>query len=164
VPAGSRGWLFASKTGRIPAFNPSFGPARKPSLFGESWHKNRTDARRISIYFEIRIQDIYRALSHALFIRRYKMAYDNLSPCAAEALRNIKQVKINGIMTGIAMLDESIAAVKEQQIGSDAGIRDALLAKVTRCNYVPRGAEEAYAAALLAEYHKASKTGKENHD
>jgi hypothetical protein len=80
------------------------------------------------------------------------MAYDTLSPCAAEAIRRIRQVKINGIMTGIAMLDESIAEVKEQDPGCDAAIREALLTKIKRCNYVPRDAEEAYASAILEEY------------
>ena len=41
------------------------------------------------------------------------MAYDNLSPCAAEALRSVRQVMINGVMTGFTGLDESIATVRE---------------------------------------------------
>ena len=83
------------------------------------------------------------------------MAYDTISPCAADALRKVRQVKINGIMTGITMLDESIAAVKEQNPGSDAAIRDALMKKIRTCNYVPPCVEEAYVRAIVEEYHKA---------
>ena len=83
------------------------------------------------------------------------MAYDTISPCAADALRSVRQVKINGIMTGITRLDESIAAVKEQNYGNDAAIREALMMKIKICNYVPPGVEEAYAQAILEEYHKA---------
>jgi len=76
--------------------------------------------------------------------------------CAAEALRRIRQIPINGIMTGITMLDESIADVKEQNIGSDAAIRDALMKKIRIYNYVPKSVEEAYANAIMEEYKKTS--------
>jgi hypothetical protein len=79
---------------------------------------------------------------------------DDKPCCAAEALRRIRQVKINGIMTGLTMLDESIADVKAQNPGSDAAILGALMKKIRICNYVPRGAEEAYARALMEEYKK----------
>jgi hypothetical protein len=74
--------------------------------------------------------------------------------CAAEALRRIRQIPINGIMTGITMLDESIADVREQNPGNDAAIREALMKKIKIYNYVPRGVEEAYAQALMEEYRK----------
>jgi hypothetical protein len=74
--------------------------------------------------------------------------------CAAEALRRIRQIPINGIMTGITMLDESITDVREQNPGNDAAIRDSLMKKIKIYNYVPRGVEEAYAQALMEEYTK----------
>jgi hypothetical protein len=74
--------------------------------------------------------------------------------CAAEALRRIRQIPINGIMTGITMLDESIADVKEQNPESDAAISEALMKKIKIYNYVPRGVEDAYARALMEEYKK----------
>lgn len=74
--------------------------------------------------------------------------------CAADALRRIRQVKINGIMTGITMLDESIAEVKAQNYESDSEIRSALLKKIRVYNYVPKGVEEEYARALMEEYKK----------
>jgi len=80
------------------------------------------------------------------------MKNDHIPCCAADALRRIRQIPVNGIMTGITMLDESIAAVKDQNPGSDAVIREALLKKIRIYNYVPRGVEEAYATAILEEY------------
>ena len=74
--------------------------------------------------------------------------------CAAEALRRIRQIPINGIMTGITMLDESIADVREQNPGNDSAIREALMKKIKIYNYVPKGVEEAYAQALMEEFKK----------
>jgi hypothetical protein len=89
------------------------------------------------------------------------MAYDSLSPCAADALRSIRQVKINGIMTGVTLLDESIAAVREEHLPSESAIRASLMNRLRNCNYIPPRAEEAYAAALMEEYHKALLKGEE---
>jgi hypothetical protein len=74
--------------------------------------------------------------------------------CAAEALRRIRQIPINGIMTGLTMLDDSIAEVKEQNLKTDTDIREALMKKIRIYNYVPRGVEEAYAQAIMEEYKK----------
>ena len=82
------------------------------------------------------------------------MKNDDIPCCAADALRRIRQININGIMTGITMLDESIAAVKEQNFGSDTAIRVALMKKIKIYNYVPKGVEEAYAQAMMEEYQK----------
>lgn len=83
------------------------------------------------------------------------MAYDNLSPCATDALRSVRQVKINGIMTGFTGLDESIAAVREENLASERAIRESLMNRVRATNYIPPRAEEMYAAALMEEYQKA---------
>lgn len=85
------------------------------------------------------------------------MNNDYIPCCAADALRRIRQIRINGIMTGITMLDESIAAVKEQNLKSETDARDTLMKKIKIYNYVPRGVEEAYASALLDEYKKTGK-------
>jgi len=74
--------------------------------------------------------------------------------CAAEALRRIRQIPINGIMTGLTMLDESIAEVKEQNPGNDSAILEALMKKIKIYNYVPRSVEGAYAQAVMEEYKK----------
>ena len=82
------------------------------------------------------------------------MAFDTISPCAADALRSIRQVKINGIMTGFSYLDECIAAVQEEHLASESAIRTSLMARIRISNYIPPGAGELYAAALMEEYHK----------
>ena len=74
--------------------------------------------------------------------------------CAAEALRRIRQIPINGIMTGLTMLDESIANVKEQNLKTVTEIREALMKKIRIYNYVPKGVEEAYTQAIMEEYKK----------
>ena len=48
----------------------------------------------------------------------YSMRNDTIPCCAADALRRIRQIPINGIMTGITMLDESIADVKARNLAS----------------------------------------------
>jgi len=72
--------------------------------------------------------------------------------CAADALRRIRQIPINGIMTGITMLDESIAEIQAQNFTNDPEILAALMKKIKIYNYIPRGIEAEYARALLEEY------------
>lgn len=79
---------------------------------------------------------------------------DKLPCCAADALRRIRQIPVNGIMTGFAMLDESIADVKRQNPGNDTAIRDALMKKIRVYNYVPPGVADAYTRAVMEEYRK----------
>jgi hypothetical protein len=74
--------------------------------------------------------------------------------CAADPLRRIRQVKINGILTGITMLDESITEVKVQNLANEPEIVAALMKKIKIYNYVPKGVETEYARALMEEYKK----------
>jgi hypothetical protein len=80
---------------------------------------------------------------------------DDKPCCAADALSRIRQVKINGIMTGITMLDECIAEVRAQNYGSEQEIRAALMKKIRIYNYIPKSVEEEYSRALIEEYKKA---------
>ena len=82
------------------------------------------------------------------------MGNDNKPCCAADALRRVRQVTINGLPTGITMLDESIADVRAQGLTSDSAIRDALMKRVKVYNYVPHTVETHYADALFEEYRK----------
>ncbi|MDD1706188.1 MAG: hypothetical protein LUQ12_04025 [Methanoregulaceae archaeon] len=79
---------------------------------------------------------------------------DDKPCCAADALQRIRQVKINGLMTGITMLDESIEEVMSQYLGSDQEIRAALMKKIRIHNYIPKSVEEEYARVLMEEYKK----------
>jgi hypothetical protein len=81
---------------------------------------------------------------------------DDKPCCAAEALRRIRQISVNGIPTGITMLDESIAYVKKQNPGNESAIRETLMKKIRVYNYIPPGVAEAYTQAIMEEYKKAS--------
>jgi hypothetical protein len=80
--------------------------------------------------------------------------------CPADALRRIRQIKINGSMTGITMLDECIAYVHNQNCCTDTEIRAALVKRVRIYNYIPKSVEGQYADALMDEYRK-NRSGQE---
>jgi len=84
------------------------------------------------------------------------MGSDNKPCCAAEALRRIRQIPVNGIPTGITMLDECIAEVKMQDLKNESEIRAALLKRVKVYNYIPRNVESEYTHALYEEFKKSS--------
>lgn len=63
-------------------------------------------------------------------------------------------VQINGIQTGINMLDEIITEVKEMNFSSDQHIKEILLMRVKVYNYIPKQAEEAYLASIFTVYQK----------
>lgn len=79
---------------------------------------------------------------------------DDKPCCAADPLYRIQQVKINGIMKDITMLDESIAELKAQDLGCEPEILAALMKKIKIFNYVPKGVEGEYARALREGYKK----------
>ena len=86
------------------------------------------------------------------------MGGENMNPdiplCQADAVRKVRQVPINGVPTGINMLDGIIDEVRKMNLSSEQQIRDAILVKVRGYNYIPKPAEEAYAKAILGEYHR----------
>jgi hypothetical protein len=84
------------------------------------------------------------------------MKNDNIPCCAADALRRIRKIPINGIPTGICMLDECIAEVKTQDLKSEPEIRAELLKRVKVYNYIPSGVEHEYARALIEQYQNLS--------
>ena len=86
------------------------------------------------------------------------MNNDTQPCCAADALWRIRKIRVNGVMTGINGLDESIAAVRALNLPGEQAIRAALLEKVRAGNFIPPAVEDAYAAALMEEYQKAPGT------
>jgi hypothetical protein len=82
------------------------------------------------------------------------MKHDNKPCCAADALRRIRQLPINGIPTGICMFDECIAEVKTQDLTSEPEIRAAVLKRIKVYNYIPPKVEDEYARVLFEEYRK----------
>jgi hypothetical protein len=79
---------------------------------------------------------------------------DDIPCCQADAIRRIRQLLVNRVPTGITMLDEIIAEVKEMDLSSEQQIKYTLLEKVKVYNYIPKTAEEAYLKAILELYHK----------
>jgi hypothetical protein len=84
------------------------------------------------------------------------MGSDNKPCCAADALRRIRQIPINGIPTGITMLDECVAEIKKQDLKSEPEIKAALIKRVKVYNYIPPNVEDKYVHALFEEYKKFS--------
>jgi hypothetical protein len=71
--------------------------------------------------------------------------------CAADALRRIRQINVNGISTGIIMLDENISEVRKLRFTDESEIREALMKRVKIYNYIPPGVADSYADAILKE-------------
>ncbi|MEN6342898.1 MAG: NAC family transcription factor [Methanospirillum sp.] len=64
----------------------------------------------------------------------------------------VRRIPIDGIDTGIAGLDECIAAVKMLGLSDDGAISEELVSRIGKGTYIPTRKREAYAAAFLAEY------------
>jgi len=78
---------------------------------------------------------------------------DRLSPCAADALSQVRQIGIDGRKAGIIRLDESIREVMALNLTGDADIQSALLQRIAQHNFIPPSAGEAYAKVLMAEFY-----------
>lgn len=85
------------------------------------------------------------------------MRKDTLPPCAADALRQVRQMTINGHPVGIMKPTSCIATVRAQELPGDEEIMDALLKAVKTCNGIPPPVEAQYTRVLLEEYRKASR-------
>jgi len=77
---------------------------------------------------------------------------DGIPCCAADAVRHVRPVEVDGVTVGLAMLDHAFAEVRDLDLSSDAEIRAAVLKRVKVYNYVPAPAAPAYAEALYREY------------
>jgi hypothetical protein len=78
--------------------------------------------------------------------------------CATDALRRIRPINVNGIATGIAMLDECMSEVKEIGLMDEREVCEALMKRVKIYNYIPPGVYAAYSEAIMREYYVAQKT------
>ena len=74
--------------------------------------------------------------------------------CQADAVRRIRMVPVNGVPTGIVMLDEIVAEVREMNLSSDQQIKEHLLRRIKVYNYIPKTAEEAYLKSIFTVYQK----------
>lgn len=66
----------------------------------------------------------------------------------------VRKILIDGIETGMTGIDECIAAVKALGLSDDAAIREELLTRLAKGNYIPTRKREAYGAALIDEYRR----------
>ncbi len=65
---------------------------------------------------------------------------------------DVKMVCVGGQRVGIMGLQTSFEEVKAQGAQSDEQVKDELIARVKKNNYIPPSAENEYAAALADEY------------
>ena len=72
--------------------------------------------------------------------------------CAAEAMRRIRRIEVGDVVVGLAMLDDILADVIENNLSGETAIGDALIRQVKIYNYIPKDAEPLYRAAILREY------------
>jgi len=79
--------------------------------------------------------------------------------CAADAVRRVKAVDVNGVTVGLSMLDLVFAEVRDLGLGDDTAVRAELLKRVKIYNYVPQPAADAYATAVHREYAKWNEGG-----
>ena len=79
-------------------------------------------------------------------------------------MQRIRKLEVGGLIVGIAMLEEVICEVQAMGLPTEPGIRAGLLKRVNLYNYVPKSAEDAYAATLLRKYRSALKTGGGNRE
>jgi len=78
---------------------------------------------------------------------------DKLTPCAADALQQVRQIMVGEKPVGIVRLDETIEEVQALGLSHDTEIRAALMQRIARYNYIPASADDIYAKSVLAEFY-----------
>ncbi len=89
------------------------------------------------------------------------MKNNDIPCCAADAVRHVRPVEVNGATVGLDCLDLVFAEVRALGLADDATVRAELLKRVKVYNYVPSAAAEAYAAAVHREYARWNEGGKQ---
>ena len=74
--------------------------------------------------------------------------------CAADAMRRVKPVDVNGATVGPRLLDLVFCRGAALGLTDESAVRAELLKRVKVYNYVPPPAAEAYAGAVHREYAK----------
>lgn len=80
------------------------------------------------------------------------MKNNDMPCCAADAMRRVKAVEVNGATVGLSMLDLVFAEVRDLELTDETAVRVELLKRVKVYNYVPPPAAEAYAGAVYQEF------------
>jgi len=79
--------------------------------------------------------------------------------CAADAMRRVKPVDVNGAAVGLDWLDLVSAEVRDLGLTDESAVRAELLKRVKVNIHVPPPAAEAYAAAVHRESAKRNNQG-----
>jgi hypothetical protein len=87
------------------------------------------------------------------------MKNNDVPCCAADAMRRVKPIDVNGATVGLAMLDLVFAEVRDLGLTDESAVRAELLKRVKVYNYVPPPAADAYAGAVNREYAKWNNQG-----
>jgi hypothetical protein len=69
--------------------------------------------------------------------------------CQLDAARRVKRIYLDGTAIGISRFDDIITEVAELELEDEEQIKSELVVRIKKFNYVPSGAEEAYAEAAL---------------
>ena len=72
--------------------------------------------------------------------------------CQLDAARKVKRIFLDGTPIGISRFDEIIKEVAELDVDDKERIKDELISRIKKYNYVPSGAQKAYAEAALEVY------------
>lgn len=80
------------------------------------------------------------------------MKNNDIPCCAADAVRHVRRVEVNGATVGLGCLDSVFADVRALALADDPTVRAELIRRVKCYNYVPPAAADAYAAAVHREY------------
>jgi|WetSurMetagenome_2_1015567.scaffolds.fasta_scaffold36655_1 hypothetical protein len=78
---------------------------------------------------------------------------NNLSPCAADALQQVRQIMVDEKPVGIVRLDETIHEVQDLGLSGEDEIRAALMDRIAKDNFIPVPAADAYARSIVAEFY-----------
>ncbi|HVO78073.1 MAG TPA: hypothetical protein VMS79_04310 [Methanomassiliicoccales archaeon] len=82
---------------------------------------------------------------------------ENKPCCPGAAAREFRMVVVDGKRMGLDHLDKVIAEVRAMDLGDQDQIDEELIRRVELYNYVPKGLEQQYLAAVRKEYEAAPK-------
>jgi hypothetical protein len=79
---------------------------------------------------------------------------DKIPCCMIDAARKVKRIMVGNSMVGISHLDSVFAEVEELKLNDENRIKNELLVKIRKYNYIPPAAESEYSNAMYEEYQK----------
>jgi len=77
---------------------------------------------------------------------------DRVPCCQLDAARKVKRIFLDGTPIGISRFDEIIKEVASLDLEDEVQIKNELIVRIKKYNYVPSTAEEDYAEAAFEVY------------